>query len=161
MRSAGSSSFSAPGFKEVCILVWVSEARTPALESGFKEARAPLPAALGPLHPATGRSKDFNQIHRVPDATGHYVLTSPHNTAAKIKSESPDCSCRGIHWRSLCWVNIALPVTLTCQDTPNAFLAWGLPTRSSVLRDCGKLCYTPFPTPVFVSVNLQLLFLQA
>lgn len=95
-------------------------------------------------------------------ATGHYMIKSLINTPAEFKSESLDCNCQCIHQLSMCWINIALPVTQTCQYTPNFFFppARGLPTRNHVLGDCGRLCYTPFHTPVFVSINLQLLFLQ-
>lgn len=85
-------------------------------------------------------------------ATGHYKIRSLNNTPAKIKSESLDCNCQCIHWLSVCWINIALPVTETCQDTPNSFLAWELPTRNHVLGDCGKLCFvTHHFTHLFLS----------
>lgn len=54
-------------------------------------------------------------------ATGHYMIKFLNNTPAEFKSESLDCNCQCIHQLSMCWINIALPVTKTCQDTPIFF----------------------------------------
>lgn len=161
LRSAGSSNFSVPRWKEVHVIVRISEAGSwPHFPDSRKHMLFYQPHSVICTLKLAGAKTSVRSTW-VLGATGHYVIKSLHNTAAKVKSESLDRSRRGIHWLPPCWVNIALPVTQTCQDAPNSFLAWELPARTYVLRDGGKLRFTPFHTPVFVSVNLQLLFLQA
>lgn len=127
----------------------------------FKSADALLPATLSYLPLKLAGAKTSIRFAWVFGATGHYVIKSLSNIPAQIKSESLHCNCQGIHWLSVCWKNIALPETQTCQDIPDSFTAWELPTRNCVPGDGGELRYTPFPTPVFDSINLQLLPLQA
>lgn len=62
-------------------------------------------------------------------ATGHYMIKSLNNTPAKISSESLNCNCQCIHWLSVCWINIALPVTQACQDTPDLFSSMRAPNQ--------------------------------
>ena len=138
LRSAGSSNFSVPRWKEVHVIVRISSRELTPFPDSRKHMRFYQPHSVICTLKLAGAKTSIRSTW-VLGATRHYVIKSLHNTAAKIKLESLDCSRRGIHWLPPCWVNIALPVTQTYQDAPNSFLAWGLPTRTSVLRDWGKL----------------------